>query len=135
MASVEDLYYAAGFLDGEGCFTVTNKKYMRAKVLCENTYRPTIEWLYKTFGGRVMFDIKGKKPNHRSTHRWELSDGHAVKFAQMIAPYLQEKAGQALLLIAIQQTRGHQKGRHADPQQMEERRRLAGLMKIAKGRG
>jgi hypothetical protein len=130
----EDLIYAAGFLDGEGCFTVTNRRYVRTKVLCENTYRPIVEWLHQKFGGRVVYDIKGKKPNHRATHRWELSDGHAAAFAARIAPYLREKADQALLLIAIHQTKGRTIGRHVDPEQMAERHRLAAIMKAAKGR-
>lgn len=129
-----DLQYAAGFLDGEGCFTITNRHYCRAKVLCENTYRPVIEWLHKTFGGLVRFDIAGKKANHRATHRWELSDRHAADFCAVIAPYLREKTEQALLVIAIQQTKGTLIGRRVAPHLMRERHRLADILRDRKGR-
>ncbi len=129
-----DLHYAAGFLDGEGCFTVTNKHYCRARVMCENTYRPAIEWLHTTFGGLARFDISGKKTNHRPTHRWVLSDRDAAEFCAVIAPYLREKAEQALLIIAIQQTKGFLEGRRIDSAMLAERHRLAGIMRVCKGR-
>lgn len=129
-----DLQYAAGFLDGEGCFTITNRYYCRTKVLCENTYRPAIEWLHKTFGGNVRVNIAGKKTNHRATHRWELSDRDAAEFCSLIAPYLREKTEQALLIIAIQQTKGALQGRHVDPHVLAERHRLRDILQNKKGR-
>jgi len=36
MIDKDDLAYVAGYLDGEGCFTVRNER--QAMVVCENTH-------------------------------------------------------------------------------------------------
>jgi hypothetical protein len=121
----DGLAYAAGFLDGEGCFTVGRN--WKITVTTENTYRPVVEWLHYHFGGSLTRNSTKRKPNHRPLHRWCVVSQDAYKLCLAVTPYLKEKAPQALLLIAIQQTMG--KYWRVPPELADERNRLAGLVK------
>lgn len=127
--SMEDRIYAAGFLDGEGCFTIGRN--WKPVIAVENTYRPVIEWLHKTFGGSLTV-CKGRKKNHRTTYRWAVVCKKAVGVCQVITPFLKEKSEQSLLLLAIHQT--CQQGRKISLELAEERNRLTQRVKMLKGR-
>ena len=100
----EDLNYAAGYLDGEGCFHISSGR--KIAVACETTHKPTILWLQKLFGGSVTHLTKKKKANWRPTYRWQVVARDALKVCQCLAPRLKEKQEQALMLIGFQQTMG-----------------------------
>lgn len=130
--SKEDWSYIAGFLDGEGCFS-SSGKYCKIHVTCANTNRPIIEWLHKRFGGvLVVSKQRPNKPHHRRMFTWQLVSNQAADFCRVIAPYLKEKAPQALLLIAIQQTITGKGDRQNISYYLEERRRLAQILKEMK---
>lgn len=95
-----ELEYAAGFLDGEGCFTAHNN---RVQVNATNTYKPAIEWLQATFGGNINESTHKKKPQWRPTYSWTINGKHAYNLCQVLAPYLKEKMAQAGLIIAYYQ--------------------------------
>jgi hypothetical protein len=103
------LAYAAGFLDGEGCFIcrrrMTKRGYLSYNIVvtCCNTNKPIIEWFQNTFGGK-MHSTKGKTSKHRTVHNWQIVGRQAKGFAELIVPYLQQKSAQALLIILIQNT-------------------------------
>ncbi len=100
----DDRGYIAGFLDGEGCFTVVKR--WKIVVACENTYRPTIERLHKIFGGCFTPMVRKRKKNWRPTYRWAVVSNDALQVCQSVAVYLKEKQPQAVMLIALQQTMG-----------------------------
>lgn len=126
----ETLAYAAGFLDGEGCFSVDGGKYHKIRVSCANTNRPAIEWLHKNFGGSFCRNAtRIKKKNHRRCFSWSVVANDAKQLCCILAPYLKEKAEQALLLIAIQQTKGTAR---ISEELFEERTRLANKVKELK---
>ena len=127
---LDDLAYAAGYLDGEGCFHITNGK---ISVTCETTHKPTIMWLQTLFGGSVTSLLKKKNPKWRSTYRWSVVSKQALKVCQRLAPLLKEKMSQAGLLIVYQQTMG-KVGQHVSDQTKEERSRLNMLVKGEKKR-
>lgn len=116
-----NIEYLAGFLDGEGCFGAYGK-YNKPIVAAENTYQPVINYLQAAFGGSVC-TTKPKKSNHRKTFRWAVVSQDAAKTCAELAPYLMEKAEQALLVFAISKTKDK-----------EERQRLATILKSKKGR-
>lgn len=121
MVTETDLAYAAGFLDGEGCFGAYGK-YSKPCVAAENTDQSVIEWLHSLFGGSVRM-TKPKKANHRPTFRWAVVSRDAAKVCAILAGHLKEKAPQALLVFAIQKQSDR-----------EERNRLATILKQYKGR-
>ena len=132
MSSVdeESRSYAAGFLDGEGCFVIGSNR--KITVIAENTYLPVINWLQQMFGGSITA-CKGKKANHRTTYRWCVVSRDAMCVCQTLVPYLREKREQAALLIAFQQTIGGI-GRRVPAEVKVERERLGGMVKALKGR-
>jgi len=105
MIDEQDLAYAAGFLDGEGCFYADLTKYCKAGVRCSNTYEPAIKSLHQLFGGHMYKEKRKKKSYHKDLYTWAVVGNDALRVCQVIAPYLKEKTEQALLLIAIQQTK------------------------------
>lgn len=128
----ETLPYVAGFLDGEGCFSVDEGRW-KIRVSCANTNRPIIEWLCRNFGGSFCKNAtRRRKPHHRRTYSWSVVARDASDFCCVVAPYLKEKAEQALLLIAIQQTMGIRRGRFTPPVILEERRNLSQRLKELK---
>lgn len=105
----DDLHYAAGFLDGEGCFFIhrrENGKHHKGAISCSNTHRPTIEWFQQTFGGSISKG-KSRKSNHRPVYSWQVVANDAFEICGAVLPYLKQKTEQALLLFALQQTRGY----------------------------
>ncbi len=128
----EDIAYIAGFLDGEGCFTLG--QYWKPCIACENTYRPVIYWLKKQLGGNIT-PVKGKKKNHRKTYRWAVVCEDAAKVCKVIAPYLHEKAEQAMILIAVHQTMKMPKiGNRLLPEVIKQRNWFKKRLKKLKGR-
>ncbi len=102
--SNEILAYAAGFLDGEGCFSV-DKSY-KIRISCANTNRPIIEWFQQTFGGSFCKNAtRRRNPRHRRCYSWSIVANDAQQLLRAIVPFLKEKAEQALLLMFIQQTK------------------------------
>ena len=128
-----DWWYLAGYLDGEGCFTVSNPRSALAVVTCTNTHKPTIEWLRDTFGGSIAAPRVPKKANHRPTYTWNITGQEAIELISKLAPYLKEKARQALLIMKIQDTKNQPLvGRKVDPIFLEERKRLIQMLKDMK---
>jgi hypothetical protein len=135
--SEEDLIYAAGFLDGEGCFSANlDDGRGHIGVYCSNTYRPTLVWLQGLFGGSVS---KAKPGNGRPLYQWSLVGLKAHEACCALAPYLREKAPQAALLISIQQLLYKSKGprdpqdrRKPHPDVVAERHRLNSILKELK---
>lgn len=93
----EDLIYAAGFLDGEGCFEIlgtAKKASIRIKMM--NSYRPVVEWFQKTIGGTFKdVGIMSVKP----IYSWYVSGDNAYNFCIQLLPYLKEKKPQAQCVI------------------------------------
>ena len=101
--SQKDLIYAAGFIDGEGCFYLANNR--KPAIACENTYKPVVLWLKRMFGGSVT-PCKGRKKRHRTTYRWAVVCQDAIKVCRLLIRYLKEKVAQVQVLIAFQKTVG-----------------------------
>ena len=98
-----DLAYAAGYLDGEGCFQWNGNT---VSVTVDNTYPNTLMWLKRMFGGSVG-RLNRKDENCRTTYRYRIFGFGAASLSQKVLPYLQEKAEQAKILIKIRSTAPH----------------------------
>lgn len=123
----ETLIYAAGFLDGEGCFT--SGPTGKIHVTMSNTYRPVVEWFQTQFGGNLS---KGEKrePHHRLCYTWCLTGPKAEELCRCICVYLKEKSPQAALLISIRQTLKYtQQGKKTPQDIKDERNRLTNILK------
>lgn len=126
----ETLAYAAGFLDGEGCFIA--ERGSKAYVSMSNTYKPVVEWFVQQFGGSISKGMK-RKPHHKLIYTWVLSGKNIDTFLPSIIPYLKQKAPQASLLLFIRATNTYPKvNRKVDPLIIEERMRLGCILKELK---
>ena len=96
---VDDLAYAAGYLDGEGCFTLHGSTGYVPSVYCETTHRPTIQWLQMLLGGNLSSYERKKKPHWRPTYRWSVHGTAAVEVCHRLLLLLKEKRPQAEILI------------------------------------
>ena len=86
--------YTAGIIDGEGSICMTNRSrksknfHWRITIEVANCDRIIIEWLYKNWGGRTVFNKIDKRPNNRPKHIW-IADGDTVRhILNIIFPYL-----------------------------------------------
>lgn len=123
----ETLAYVAGFLDGEGTFHCG--KGCKIGILASNCYLPVVEYLQKTFGGRITKGRK-KKSHHRYCYQWGVTGKDAANLCMSIIPYLKEKAPQAAMLLTIRQTsQGTGVGKRVPQEIQEERTRLKLILK------
>jgi hypothetical protein len=130
----EELFYIAGFLDGEGCFhTPVRGRRMDCVLSCANTHKPTLDWIQKVLGGKVYRHgdnrVQAKKPQYVWIVRGQL----AIEICRTIAPFLKQKAKQALLMLSLHQTIKFPKnGTKLKPEAEEERARLTELIRQEK---
>jgi hypothetical protein len=91
-----DLAYAAGFIDGEGCFRWSRT----ARVSVKTTYPHVLRWLQHTFGGSVSQVFAGNGIA-RSAFEWNIYSQNAIDLCALLLPYLKEKREQASILMQI----------------------------------
>ena len=98
-----DLAWAAGFIDGEGTFTLTRRLKPRLsydlKISAGQTSIEPLEKLCSLFGGksymrRAPFGIH-KKP----MYGWQVCNKMAEKTARLLLPYLIVKKQRAILML------------------------------------
>jgi len=106
------LAYTAGLIDGEGsiCLATGKRKDYKSgriiylKVSIVNTNEWLINWLKMQYGGYISSnDRSGKK--WKTRWAWEIQHNHALRFLEMILPYLQIKRPQAELAIQFQRAK------------------------------
>jgi len=107
--------YAAGYIDGEGCITVSGRQ---CRVMISNTYPYTLHWLKSLFGGTVKSKKDStRKRNHRSAYYWSISGVDAEDMLTLCMPFMQEKFVQAKTAIEYCNTDG-----------LDERKKLSARM-------
>lgn len=95
-----DHIYAAGFLDGEGCFTINNSIQLK----CAHTHLPTLKFLQKIYGGSLR---EHKHESHKKpAWVWSVCSATAVNCINHIFPFLKEKKEKAQILLEYQKTMG-----------------------------
>lgn len=117
--SNEDLAYAAGIIDGEGCVGLgrsvdkAGRAYFYTRVTVVNTDARLINWMFSKFGGSVYNHSNGK--NHRHMFKWGLWGTDAVvSFLRLIRPHLKLKQSQADVIFSYQEVKrasGARRGR------------------------
>lgn len=111
-----DLAYAAGYIDGEGCFRWGSSP----RVSVKTTYPHVLKWLQHTFGGTVA-QVSSGEGNLRSAFEWNIYGKAAIAACGMLLPYLKEKREQASILMQIMEF---------PPNSEARRRRIESLSKL-----
>lgn len=95
-----NLYYFAGFFDGEGSIGIMNSRVRlnwspeyRLQISIGQNDGGTMDWIIENFGGHLH---KVKRDN---SYIWLTSNKHAYKLLKIILPYLKYKKPQAELAI------------------------------------
>ncbi len=113
--SSENLLYLAGFMDGEGTFSIhsyrkTGKRKRgieyRPFICVSNTNKEIIDWVATLLGvGSVwQFRRQEKNKNWKSAYKYTLYGSNAVALANLLVPYLKIKKLQAEILIEYGKT-------------------------------
>jgi hypothetical protein len=90
-----DLHWAAGFLDGEGCFCFHSHKYLT--ISAKQKYLPSLEKLKRLFGGGISGYTRSSK---HSIYSWAISSTQAAAVMMtlyvLLSPYRREQIEKAL---------------------------------------
>lgn len=94
MVNQNDLAYAAGYIDGDGCLYLgkyhsTNGTVYEYSIQVCSVNKNITDWLKNTFGGSVR--KKEAIGNRKVPYVWTIKNQEAIKCAQGIQPYLVAK--------------------------------------------
>lgn len=100
-----NLYYFAGFFDGEGCISVTNPK-RGVRVVLTNTNLEVLEDFNKYFGvGKISMKKRTKKDIYnKPCYMWICWNRGAEKFLNEIAPFLRIKKQECEIALEFSKT-------------------------------
>lgn len=97
-----DIAWAAGFIDGEGNFSITwSGTNLYCLVQAANTDRRPLEKLVALFGGKIYVHSKGND-RHAVSYKWRTVAAGASAAAEKVLPYLMVKSEQAKIVIEFQ---------------------------------
>lgn len=118
----QTLAYAAGFLDGEGCFYAAGGHWLGTRISAENSYKEVVFWLKNNFGGSI-YKVKKQKDHHLQLYRWVIAGEEAINLCVALVPYLKEKSEQATILVELSKTKiDHKKHGRSLPQYIIQKR-------------
>jgi hypothetical protein len=105
MIQIEDLAWAAGFFDGEGCVILRKAKNTYVVRISVSQVNPApILKLKHLFGGHISKQ-KPKNSNWKDQWKWEQDAKTASETLQTLLPYLVVKKDVAELALEFQQTK------------------------------
>lgn len=89
-----NLAYAAGFIDGEGCFSINKNGSVSLVVI--NTCLYALEFLQTTLGGRVKHR---KQTANKPQYVFSIYGSECLEAIEKLRPYLKEKLPQAMTIV------------------------------------
>ena len=95
MISLNDLEWAAGFLDGEGCVQFSKHKHLN--LTAAQVEKEPVDRLIGLFGGAV-YSYPPKRPNENLAHRWHAVHARAAGIMMTLYPLLSPKRQEAIRL-------------------------------------
>ena len=142
----EDLAYAAGIMDGEGCIYISrqNDKRGRPNIIYALYVQVVMgdyevpKWLQDTFGGWLGIQKKSPAalkicPNNKKLYKWRLTSQRAIEFLVAIRPWVKIKLTQIDLAVELGKTK-IPRGTCATPETIETKEHLAISMRNANQR-
>ena len=98
------LSYAAGYIDGDGCFYVgkyrsKNIDVYEQSIQIVSVKKPVLEEFQINFGGSIR--EKPFKPNHKTAYCWTIKGYDSIVLCNQILPYMVEKIYQNNLFISF----------------------------------
>lgn len=105
--------YLAGFIDGEGCLTISKQNRgghhispeYKIKCIVNHTNLDILKVYKNIFGGEIYIVKLKEGRNHKKQHQWIISNKVAYDFCKKIIKYLILKKKNAQLLIDFYEKR------------------------------
>jgi hypothetical protein len=88
--SMYELYWAAGFLEGEGCFTFTGPGRKTPQLTASQVERHPLDRLDRLFGGRIYVQRNSKVEGNIFNH-WYLGVSMSVQAMMTLYPLMSPK--------------------------------------------
>jgi hypothetical protein len=137
IATIAELAYTAGIVDGEGSVALTRwKNSFLPFVQVTNTDRRIIDWLQERFGGSVYIFTRNS-PIHKPRFNLRWVGKHSTALLIVLLPYLVLKRQQAeLCLRYYSEGRNFHDGNNRLPEfEYERRKQLHAALKALNKRG
>lgn len=136
MDSEQQLIWAAGFIDGEGCLYIKEHKNSRFTpcITVAQVRRGPLEILEQLFGGTIRVRSK-QRANWRTVYAWELGGKLAVEAAlTKLRPYLILKQPECDVLLELTSTMRQTPGQNKPltPDEVAHRQTLSARLKALK---
>jgi len=131
------LAYAAGYIDGDGCFSIRSELYKNktsskypATLIIASVNPEVLSWFSSMLGGSIQHVMNKNSPKRKSVYYFHLKRNEAVPFAQNILPYLVEKIDEAKLFINFANSKSIQE-RNAHIEKMKDLKNFINLTSIS----
>lgn len=100
-----ELAYLAGIIDGEGCFYIQRPggKSHTLRLFVMNTFKPLIDYLYKTYGG-FQYSRKKEGSTWKIRHEWFVDRANLDELLPLLRPYLINKKEHLEIAIEFRKT-------------------------------
>lgn len=118
---MEELYYLAGLIDGEGTITLTrhnkHRKYRSPTISCSSTTYQIVEYLKQNYGGYIC-KHKTYKAHHKQSWSWRTDYNSAIELCTKIKDLLREpiKAYRAKMISEIYPLVTRRNGKYKESQ-------------------
>jgi len=107
----QELQYAAGFFDAEGCICIGKNKHKQMlcgyqyelHVVFSSTFEPVARWFGFKFLSSICHIKENLETNRQENWRWAAYCGNGLAFLKQVRPYLVIKADEADLAIGFQE--------------------------------
>lgn len=98
-----DRAYAAGYIDGDGCFYLgaymsTKSMIYEYSVQVPSTKKESVDWLKEKFGGSIR-TISDSREIRKTIHHWKLSGKKSIEFVKQIQPFIVAKQVESQIYI------------------------------------
>jgi hypothetical protein len=96
---LKDLYWTAGFLEGEGYFCLRGSTKSAVTLNASQVQRHPLDHLVALWGGKVLGPYQNKNPKSSPYYRWDLSGTNAVALMMTLYSLLSPKRQEAIRSI------------------------------------
>lgn len=110
----EKLAYAAGYLEGEGCFTPKRRSGSSVGLLIQasSTDVEPIRWLHEQYGGSMRGPYAKSNPRDKEQYSWSLQGDPAGDLMRKLKP-LMSRRRQAAIQFALDERTEWKESQHA----------------------
>lgn len=105
-----DVIYLAGLFDGEGSVSIVESKQYSLRVSLANSHVETLDWIARTFGGRLyVYDYHKDRRSTSNPETWKPQGvvvwqaNTALRLLSLLLPYLRIRKQQAIIGIQFQE--------------------------------